>query len=231
MDFGRIGMLQKRETMVMNEKRQKINWYEAVWLFTIASIFGYILETFWYFTQRGYWLNRQGMVYGPFSQIYGFGALIICYGLGKLAQKNSIYIFLGSFVLGSVFEYAAALFQESAFGVQSWNYDNQAFNLHGRISLRMAITWGFVGVVFIRHTYPWLMDLIHKIPLKYGEPVARMLIFFFVFNLSISTLALLRQEQRRDGIQASNAVAVFLDQHYPDSRLESIYTTAKPVNN
>ena len=41
--------------------------------------------------------------------------------------------------------------------------------------------------------------------------------------------ALYRQMERREGAPANNIVREFLDEHFDDERLDSIYTTAKPV--
>lgn len=210
-------------------KKYTLDINKCIWIFTIGSLFGYILETLWYFSQRGYWLNRQGMVYGPFSQIYGFGAVIICLCLNWLQGKNSTYTFLGSAVLGSSFEYLASVFQEKVFGVVSWNYSNQAWNLNGRISLSMAFIWGIAGMLFMKHTYPWMMEQLEKIPKKIGVILARCLLVFFIFDLSLSSAALYRQMERREGVPANNIVREFLDEHFDDERLDSIYTTAKPV--
>ena len=45
-------------------------------------------------------------------------------------------------------------------------------------------------------------------------------------NMGISALALGRYTARAAGIPAESAAAVFLDEHYPDERIERIYPNA-----
>ena len=46
------------------------------WLFIIGSILGYIFEMIVVLFQKGYFESRQGLIYGPFTPVYGIGAII-----------------------------------------------------------------------------------------------------------------------------------------------------------
>lgn len=54
-----------------------LNFYKLFWVFFISSVICYIVETIFCFVTQGYSGSLQGLIYGPFSQIYGFGAVII----------------------------------------------------------------------------------------------------------------------------------------------------------
>ena len=45
-------------------------------------------------------------------------------------------------------------------------------------------------------------------------------------DLSLRLPAVYRQSERREGIPARNAVAAFLDEHYPDERMRRVYPNA-----
>ncbi|MCD7949691.1 MAG: hypothetical protein LUG12_05485 [Erysipelotrichaceae bacterium] len=54
---------------------------------------------------------------------------------------------------------------------------------------------------------------------------------FMIFDMGISSLALIRMHQRQEGIVASNPVSVFLDEHYDDEYLSQRYQNMKlPIN-
>lgn len=54
------------------EKKKIINELTIIfWLFVIGSIVGYIYEMIVVLVQKGYFESRQGLIYGPFTPIYG----------------------------------------------------------------------------------------------------------------------------------------------------------------
>ena len=63
--------------------------------------------------------SRRGMVYGPFSLIYGVGALLMTVVLLPLRNHNILLLFLASAVLGGLFETVCSLFLEQAWGTTS----------------------------------------------------------------------------------------------------------------
>ena len=72
-------------------------------VFVIGSIIGYLLEMIVGLVQNGHFVSKQGLIYGPFSQVYGIG-LVIYYLLIPNNKKN-IEIFLISMFLGGIVEY------------------------------------------------------------------------------------------------------------------------------
>ena len=46
------------------------------WLFILGSILGYIFEMIVVLFQKGYFESRQGLIYGPFTPVYGMGILL-----------------------------------------------------------------------------------------------------------------------------------------------------------
>ena len=91
-------------------KNKKINLTEIIWLFIIGSIFGYILECVWYVIKHGVWLNKQGLLYGPFKPIYGIGLVLIVLLMHNFKDKKLYLKFLIGTLIGGVFEYICSLF-------------------------------------------------------------------------------------------------------------------------
>ena len=157
--------------------------------------------------------------------MYGLGLVFFVIFLSKI--KNPGLIFLGGMLLGGGYEYLCSLVQEKVFGTLSWDYSHQLFNIGGRTSLKYMLIWGVLALVIMRIVYPFLSNLIEKMPVKTGNILTAILIVFMVADIIISVAACLRQSERAKGMEPSNKVEVFLDRHYPDKRLNTIFQNAK----
>ena len=91
-------------------------YIELILLFFLYSFFGWITEVVFSFLTRKKFVNR-GFLTGPFCPIYGFGILFINSFLAPL-QENFFFLFLGSTVVATVFEYLANRFLEAATGAK-----------------------------------------------------------------------------------------------------------------
>ena len=150
--------------------------------------------------------------------------------LYQYRNKSDSFIFVFGTVLGGAYEYACSVFTELVFGTVFWDYSKIPFNLGGRINLLYCFFWGIAAVVWMRVLYPRLSDWIEKIPKKAGETVTWVLVVFMIFNILMSGMALGRYTERHTGEKkAGNAVEEFLDDHFPDERMERIYPNAKVV--
>lgn len=195
------------------------------WLFMIGCVFGCVFEMVNHFIHYGDWVSRRGLIYGPLNPVYGLGLVFFVIFLSKI--KNPALIFLGGMLLGGGCEYLCSLVQERVFGTLSWDYSHQLFNIGGRTSLKYMIVWGVLALLVMRIVYPFLSNLIEKMPVKTGNILTAILIVFMVANIIISVTACLRQSERAKGMEPSNKVEVFLDKHYPDKRLNTIFQNAK----
>lgn len=213
----------------MDSFAQGINIYKLVWVFAIGCMLGYVAEMLWCYLKHGYFESRKGVIYGPISPVYGFGAVILTLTLNPIANVNGIFIFLACAVIGALFEYICSLFQEKVFGTISWEYSHTPLNLNGRTNASFAVCWGFLGLIFIRNTYPYISGFIENIPNHIGIPLTWCIAAFFLWDLIISSLAVNRQRQRRENIEINNSLTRFLDNHYPDERLEKIYANMQVV--
>ena len=177
----------------------------------------------WCYLRLGYFESRQGLIYGPFSPVYGMGAVIFTVVLYRFRHSSSLVIFLASGVIGGIFEYLCSLFQELIFGTVSWEYSNSPLNVHGRTNVFYSACWGILGLIFLKHMLPFFTNLIESIPNRPGKMIAWILLIFMVFDILISGAAIRRQTNRHLGIPANNPVAVFLDEHYTDEYLKKVY--------
>lgn len=122
-DAAAEGMLGRDET---GEGYIKLNYFNLFWVFFVCCILGLVLEDIWHMTVNdpGVYQDRAGMLFGPFSPIYGFGAVLMTMVLNRFYKKNPIIIFLVSALLGASFEVFVGWFMRTAFGVVSWSYSH-----------------------------------------------------------------------------------------------------------
>ena len=66
-----------------------------------------------------------------------------------------------------------------------------------------------------------------KIPNKVGKPLTWVLLVFMVFNSVMTLFTSLRWTARREGVKPRNAFEAYLDEHYPDERMQKIFANAE----
>ena len=206
---------------------QGMTFYKLFWVFFIGCFAGVVLETIYCLIQRGHYESRVGLIYGPFNLVYGIGALCLSGALYQFRNRGRVFSFVGGFVVGSVVEYACSWFQEVCFGSTSWDYSNMPYNLNGRICLLYSIFWGILGIFWIKDIYPRMAKWILKIPNKVGKPLTWVLLVFMVFNSVMTLCTSLRWTARREGVEPRNAFEAYLDEHYPDERMQKIFANAE----
>lgn len=216
------------ESIVKKEENKILRKIVKVfWVFVIGSIIGYLLEMMVGLVQNGHFVAKQGLIYGPFSQVYGIGLVI--YYLVIPNNKKNIEIFLISMFLGGIVEYIFSYLQETFFGTISWDYSNLLFNINGRTSLLHCIYWGIGGILFSKYIKPQIEKIDCLCPKIWFKVLTIFLAIFVVFDIIISSLACKRQEERKEGIEAKNNIEIFLDKTYTDEVLNKIYSNAKEI--
>ena len=80
----------------------KLSWYQIVIIFLVGSFLGLIIEEIWMFATEGLTESRVGLVWGPYSPIYGFGAVLltlVCWKLRKQGAR-SWQVFVVGMIVG-----------------------------------------------------------------------------------------------------------------------------------
>ncbi len=192
------------------------------WVFIIGSVIGYAVEMVVGLVQNGHFVSRQGLVFGPFAQVYGLGILAYYFIVPKI-KGGYLKIFFVTMILGGIVEYLCSYFQEILFGTISWDYSHLLFNINGRTSLLHCTYWGIGGVLFMKYILP-LINKIDKITKDaYFRTITALFIIFMLFNISVSSMAAIRQNERNREIGASNNIDVFFDKYYSDEVMDNIY--------
>ena len=153
----------------------ELNFFNLFWVFVVCCILGLIIEVIYHMVvvDPGVYQDRAGMLFGPFSPIYGFGAVLMTVALNRFYRANPIIIFVVSAIIGGLFEAAVSLFMQVGFGAVAWDYtgmtlfgipDPVAIIFQGRTATPFMIMWGGLGFVWIKLCLPWLLRLINLIP-------------------------------------------------------------------
>lgn len=197
--------------------------YRVFWLFLIAGFLGDLIEVAFWLLTRGELTSRSSLLYGPFSMVWGLGAVLLTIVFHGMDDRSSARIFMTGAVMGGVYEYICSWLQELCFGACFWDYRHLPLNLDGRVNLVFCLFWGAAAVVWVRLACPALYALVRRIPRQRGRRIAAAAAMFLVFSTVLSAAALWRMDQRREGVPASGAVGRFLDETYPDSVLHARY--------
>lgn len=197
------------------------------WIFVIGSIFGFFAEMLYALVYTRTIEIRQGLIYGPFIQIYGIGAVAYYILISNIQEPKKAFI--AGMIMGGALEYLCSFFQEIFFGTISWDYSNMFMNLNGRTSLLYCVYWGMIAIIYLKIIYPAFLKMQPFIYQKSIRVLTMFFMLFMTFDIVISCLAGSRQQERRQNIPADSKMDVFLDQAYPDVLLDRIYNNKKDV--
>lgn len=144
-----------------------LNFFNLFWIFVVCCVLGLMIETVYHFlvVNPGHYQDRAGLLFGPFSPIYGCGAVLMTIFLNRFHKSNWLVIFLVAAVIGGAFEAFVSLFMQYAFGAVAWDYSNMPGSLFGgRTCLPFMACWGLLGVVWIKLLLPFMLRLVNFIP-------------------------------------------------------------------
>ena len=87
-----------------------------------------------------------------------------------------------------------------------------------------CLFWGILALVWIKELYPRLNGWIERsVSNRYGAAITWVLAVFMLVNSLVSGAAVMRWQQRYQGIPATQSWQTAMDQAYPDDVLSKIY--------
>ncbi|OUO59748.1 hypothetical protein B5F73_04215 [Olsenella sp. An270] len=207
----------------------ELDFFNLFWVFVVCCVLGLVIETVYHMVvvDPGVYQDRAGMLYGPFSPIYGFGAVLMTVALNRFYRANPVVIFLVSAVIGGLFEAAVSWFMQVGFGAVAWDYsgstifglfpDPIAVLFQGRTSTLFMCMWGALGFVWIKVCLPWLLKLINLIPWQARYSFTTLCAILMLVNGVMTLQSLECWYQRESGLPPTSPVEEFYAEHYDDA--------------
>ena len=190
--------------------------YQYLIIFLVASVLGLVLETVYTYIAFGIVESRVGLVWGPFSPLYGLGAVLLTICLWEVRNRPGWQVFLISAALGGTLEQCAGWSLDHFAHLQSWTYLGLPDHITQWIAWRFLFMWGVIGLAWCRLIMP---ELIYRI----GEPstgrqaaVATLLAIFMALDIAMTLGCFWRAGQRHQGVPPRNALEVYIDNHFDD---------------
>ena len=200
-----------------------LDFFNLFWTFIVCCVLGLVIEVIYHmvFVEPGVYQNRAGVLFGPFSPIYGFGAVLMTVALNRFWRANVVVIFLVSAVIGGAFEFFVSWFMETAFGITAWDYSGTFLSIDGRTNGMFMAMWGCLGVVWIKLCLPRMLKLINLIPWQLRYPVTVVCAALMVANGLMTLQALDFWYERESGQVPQTGVEQFYATHFGNEYMEN----------
>lgn len=194
----------------------RLDFFNLFWIFVLASFLGDMVETVYHVAvvDPGVYQDRAGLLFGPFSPIYGFGATLMTIALNRFHHAHLIVVFLVSAVIGGAFEYFASWFLQFAFGVCAWDYSGTFLSIGGRTNFMFMCFWGILGVLWVKLLLPVMLSIVNLIPWKWRYTITAIAAVLYIADGVMTLVALDCWYGRLAGKPADNALAEFCAQHF-----------------
>lgn len=200
----------------------ELDFFNLFWIFVIASVAGVVIESIYHVlvVDFGHYEDRAGLLWGPFSPIYGFGALLMTLALNRFHNAPIAVVFLVSAVIGGAFEYFVSWFMEYAFGAVAWDYTGTFLNINGRTNFMFMCMWGALGVVWVKLALPALLHTVNLIPWRWRYSITAVCAALMILNGVMTLVALDCWYSRLAGAAPDNALEQFCAEHFDNQWME-----------
>jgi len=157
-------------------------------VFLLYSFFGFIFENFICLILKNN--PESGILYGPWTPIYGLGVLIIMFIYNRLKQKKEttkgILLFIISFIFLTIIEYIGGVSIKFIFDKTLWNYTGLPLHIGKYISIEVSFIWAIGSLIYIYLLKPITDNIILVIPKLITYIVSILFILDFIITLKIN---------------------------------------------
>lgn len=202
-----------------------LNFFNLFWIFVVCSILGLAIETVFHLAIYHAYQDRAGLLYGPFSPIYGFGGLFMTVALNRFHDKPILVIFLISALIGGAFEFTVSWIMQSAFGIVAWDYSGTFLSIDGRTNFMFMCFWGVLGVMWVKFLLPILLWMINKIPWKLRYTLTVVCFVFMVVDVVLTVQTIDCWYLREAGHAPNTPLEEFFNKHYDNAYMEHRFQT------
>lgn len=156
-------------------------------IFFIFSFIGFLFENVLnIFTNDNF---NSGVLYGPWTFIYGIGVLLMVivykflqqYHLKKWKEVVLFYIIIT--IVMTLVEFAGGMLIETIFHRTYWDYTNMRFNYGKYICLEVSLAWGLLATFITYLVLPFINKIEKKIPWFVSVGLIILFIVDIIFTL------------------------------------------------
>lgn len=199
----------------------KLGWYQVTLIFFLWSIVGLVLEEVWMRVSMGVSQSRAGLVWGPFSPLYGTGAVLLTAVLLRLhdLRATRMQVFLASALVGGLLEQITGWAMETFLGIVSWDYISGGIPgaLTKWVAVPFLFMWGALGCMWDRCVMPGLLHAIGGPTTKKRVTFVALLGAFLALDIFATLVCFGRMVGREANIPPSNAIEQWVDDTYDDA--------------
>lgn len=162
-----------------------LNFYLS---FFIYSIIGWFWESFLCSSFELRRLFNRGFLIGPYCPIYGIGATLSFLLLKNINSKSMIFLF--SAIVSCLLEYIIGYILEKIFDKKWWDYNDYAFQIHGRVCLYGLVIFGLSNVLIVKFTTPFIIFSLNRIDNKILLTIAILISIIGFIDLALTIISL-----------------------------------------
>ena len=207
----------------------RLGWYQIVIIFFLGSMAGLLIEEIWMLLSAGLAENRVGLVWGPFSPLYGLGAVALTVLSFFLRSRGASgwQVFLVSVLVGGVLEQLAGWSMSTFFDAESWTYLHLPDHITQWVAWRFLLAWGLLGLVWCRAVMPRLLYQIGMPTTRRQAVFVTLVAIYLVADVAMTLVCFNRKAERDAGEPPSNAFEQWVDTNYSDEFIAGRFQNLK----
>ena len=156
-------------------------------IFFIFSFIGFLFENLLnIFTNDNF---NSGVLYGPWTFIYGIGVLLMVIVYKFLQQfhlkkwKEVVLFYIIITIVMTLVEFSGGMLIETIFHRTYWDYTNMRFNYGKYICLEVSLAWGLLATFITYLVLPFINKIEKKIPWFVSVGLIILFIVDIIFTL------------------------------------------------
>ncbi|WP_072369789.1 putative ABC transporter permease [Thermophilibacter mediterraneus] len=206
-----------------------LGWYQVVIIFFLGSMAGLLIEEAWMLVSAGLAENRVGLVWGPFSPLYGCGAVlltVLSFLLRRLGARGW-QVFVVSAVVGGVLEQLTGWAMSTFFDAESWTYLHLPDHITQWVAWRFLAAWGLLGLAWCRAVMPRLLYQIGMPTTRRQAVFVTLVAVYLVADVAMTIVCFNRKTERDAGVPPANAFEQWVDTNYSDEFIAGRFQNLK----